>query len=79
MEFLLLPHKPTIPLPKAPYICHQHYDGGSFLSYPARVGKAEAGAASFDLMNYQRAERVNPTPLRDTVATSPPNDIHVEC
>jgi hypothetical protein len=33
-----------------------------------RVGKAEAGAASFDLMNYQRAERVNPTPLRDKEA-----------
>jgi hypothetical protein len=30
-----------------------------------RVGKAEAGAAFSNLMNYQRSERVNPTPLGD--------------
>jgi hypothetical protein len=68
MEFVLLPHNrgnPPIPVPETPYVCHQRYDGGPFLSYPMRVGKAEAGAAFFDLMDYQRAERVNPTPLRD--------------
>ena len=68
MEFVLLPHdrgNPPIPVPKTRYVCHQRYDGGPFLSYPVRVGKAEAGAASFDLMDYQRVERVNPTPLRE--------------
>ena len=68
MEFVLLPSNrgnPPIPIPKTLYVCHQRYDGGPFLSYPTRVGKAEASVAFFDMMNYQRAERVNPTPLHD--------------
>ena len=66
MEFVLLPTNrgnPPIPIPKTPYVCHQRYDGSPFLSYPKRVGKAEAGSAFSDLMNYQRAERIHPTPL----------------
>ena len=68
MEFVLLPFNrgsPPIPVPKTLYVCHQRYDGGPFLSYPMRVGKAEAGTAFSDLANYHRSERVNPTPLRD--------------
>ena len=68
MEFILLPtHRgdPPIPIPQTPYVCQQQYDGGPFLSYPIRIGKPEAGAAFFDLINYQRTERVNPTPLGD--------------
>jgi hypothetical protein len=68
MEFVLLPSNrgnPRVPVPRTPYVCQQRYDGGPFLSYPIRVGKAEAGAALSDNLDYQRAERVNPTPICD--------------
>ncbi|KAG0651411.1 hypothetical protein D0Z07_1659 [Hyphodiscus hymeniophilus] len=68
MEFLLLPANSgnsLIPIQRTPYVCQQRYDGSPFLSYPRRVGKAEAGAALSDLMNYRRSERVNPTPIRE--------------
>lgn len=68
MEFLLLPYHrgdAPVPLPLTPYVCNQRYDGGPFLSYPMRVGKVEADAASFNALRYHRSKIVNPTPINE--------------
>ncbi|RDW92343.1 hypothetical protein BP5796_01737 [Coleophoma crateriformis] len=63
MESLLLPHDPTGPVPKTPYVCEERYDRLPFLTYPVRQGRTATGKAWFDLIDYFRAERVKPTPL----------------
>jgi hypothetical protein len=70
MEFHLLPiHRgnPPIPVPKTPYVASERYDGGPWLSYPARKGKLEnmLKDGSLDVIEYARSERVNPTPLNE--------------
>ncbi|CZR51503.1 uncharacterized protein PAC_01380 [Phialocephala subalpina] len=69
MEFHLLPvHRgdPPIQVPRTQYVCTGLYDGGPWLSYPARKGKAEKFKdGTFDLMDYSRSERINPTPIKE--------------
>lgn len=71
MEFHLLPvHRgdPPISVPRTPYIAKERYDGGPWLSYPARKGKLTnmLKNGSLDIIEYARSERVNPTPLQET-------------
>jgi hypothetical protein len=71
MEFLLLPHyrvDPPAPIPKTPHVCQERYDGGPFLSYPARVGKAHFGTAYLDRMTFNLTERAYPAPTADLEA-----------
>ena len=70
MEFALLPfHRgnPPIPIPKTPYISKERYDGGLWTSYPSRRGWQLSAwdGKYFDLQEYHRSERVNPTPLAE--------------
>jgi hypothetical protein len=37
MDILYIPQNPTYPVEKVPYVCVEKYDGGAFLSYPART------------------------------------------
>jgi hypothetical protein len=68
MEFALLPFyrgNPPIPIPRTPYISKERYDGGPWVSYPSRRGKLLSvwDGKNFNLQEYHRSERVNPTPL----------------
>ena len=36
MDILYVPQNSTYPVEKVPYVCVERYDGGAFLSYPAR-------------------------------------------
>lgn len=70
MEFSLLPiHRgePPIPVPRTPYVSSERYDGGPWMSYPARKGRTLTAwnGTSFDLIEHYRSERANPTPLKD--------------
>jgi hypothetical protein len=68
MEFHLLPiHRgdPPIPVPRNSFLSRKRYDGGPWLSYSARKGRAAHAldGAPFDSLSHQRAERINPTPV----------------
>jgi hypothetical protein len=68
MEFHLLPiHRgdPPIPVPRTPFVSRERYDGGPWLSYSARKGKAAHAldGTPFDSLSHQRAECINPTPV----------------
>ncbi|KAE8442357.1 hypothetical protein EG329_003428 [Mollisiaceae sp. DMI_Dod_QoI] len=69
MEFHILPvHRgdPPIQVPRTPYLCTERYDGGPWLSYPARKGKAaKYKAGPFDYLDYARSERLDPTPIKE--------------
>lgn len=70
MEFALLPvHRghPPIAIPRTKYFPHQRYDGGSWASYPSRIGKPITAwdGKTLDLQEYHRMMRVNPTSLED--------------
>ncbi|KUJ23592.1 uncharacterized protein LY89DRAFT_680318 [Mollisia scopiformis] len=71
MEFLLLPtHRgdpeKVIQVPTTPYVCTERYDGGSWLSYPARNGMAERfKEGRFDILVYERYEKNNPMPIKE--------------
>jgi hypothetical protein len=70
MEFALLPlHRgnPPIPVPRIPHISKERYDGGPWISYPSRNGKPLSAwdGKTFDLLEYHRSQRVNPTPLEE--------------
>ena len=73
MEFHLLPvHRgdPAIEVPKTPYLARERYDGGPFLSYLFRKGKATKAldGTPFDSLEYRRAEWINPTPIKEQVS-----------
>ncbi|KAI9641931.1 hypothetical protein NHQ30_009800 [Ciborinia camelliae] len=64
MDYLLLPHyRGDLPtsIPKVPYVCSARYDGTPFLSYPAKVGRPEAGDAWFDQARYKLLETFSPS------------------
>jgi hypothetical protein len=68
MEFHLLPiHRgdPPIPVPRTPFVSRERYDGGPWLSYSARKGRAAHAldGTPFDSLSHQRAEHINPTPV----------------
>jgi len=66
MESLLLPHyRNDLEIPQTLYVCKKRYDGGPFLSYPERVGKAHFGSVHPDSMPFRHTERANPTPVPD--------------
>lgn len=64
MDYLLLPnYRGAIPtsIPKVPYVCSTRYDETPFLSYPAKVGRPEAGDAWFDQTKYKILETFSPS------------------
>jgi len=69
MEYHLLPvHRSNVTTPRVPYVADELWDGSCWTSYPAKKGRSywfEQGTFKFDLMEYYRIERVNPTPLRE--------------
>ncbi|KAF4631256.1 hypothetical protein G7Y89_g6870 [Cudoniella acicularis] len=67
MEFYLQPAHPSVPIPKTPYLSTERYDGGPWITYPARKGKLKDTLkdGAFDLLEYSRSERVHPTPLKE--------------
>ncbi|TVY20878.1 hypothetical protein LARI1_G001539 [Lachnellula arida] len=70
MEFNLLPTfrgNGNTPFPRTRYVANERWDGSTWVSYPVKKGKSNylINAESFDLMDYYRAERGNPTPVRE--------------
>ena len=65
MDHLPLPHEPTAPLPRVPYVCvDQQYDGGDFLTYPNRAGWPQVLPAE-GFMPFWSLEYRNPSDDRE--------------
>lgn len=63
MDILPLPHKPTSPTAKVPYVCTERYDGLAFLTYPARKGRPEiVTPTSPPGQDFVMHEKAHPTP-----------------
>ena len=60
------PKRPARSIPKPPYVCDVRYDGGDWLSYPARIGVTRMVDDSSNPYNlpYQFVERADPTPTK---------------
>jgi hypothetical protein len=74
MEFLITPvHRGNlpIPIPRTPCASLERYELVPWMLYPAQKGlTASEGykAEAFDLTEYHRSQRINPTPVNDLEA-----------
>jgi hypothetical protein len=66
MDHLPLPADPINPFPKVPYVCGDNtpYDGGEWLTYPARIGWPQAVPSS-QYPQFSKYELANPSDDRD--------------
>ena len=66
MDILPLPHNPTSPTPKVPYVCSEKYDGLAFFTFPARKGRPEMVSPTFPPgAEFSMHEKAHPTPVKE--------------
>jgi hypothetical protein len=66
MDILPIPHNPTSPTAKVPYVCRSRYDGLAFLTYPARIGRPEMVLSTFPPgTSFGMREKAQPTPVAE--------------